>query len=192
MREQLRFFRTFVRHPFSVGAIAPSSRYLASRMVRDMGIESADTVVELGPGTGAFTAAILDCKRPDTEYLAIELDPGFAASLRERHPGIHVINGSAADLPEHLEQVGKSQTECILCGLPWASFPEELQRSIMNAVVDSLPPGGQFATFAYIHASWFPTARKFRRFLEAHFARVETTRVEWLNLPPAFVYRCTR
>jgi len=192
MKEQLGFLTTFVRHPFSVGAVAPSSRWLARRMVDDMGLDEADTIVELGPGTGAFTGAILERKGRQTEYVALELDTGFAAELGRRYPDIRIVNDSAERIAAHLESIDRKHADSIICGLPWASFPEDLQRRIMSSVVDALPAGGRFATFAYIHAAWFPTARKFRRFLEEHFTNVATTPVVWRNLPPAFVYRCTK
>jgi phosphatidylethanolamine/phosphatidyl-N-methylethanolamine N-methyltransferase len=190
MSEHLRFLATFIKHPFSVGAVAPSSRWLASRMLEDMELDRPQTVVELGPGTGAFTRVILDHMHPESVYLAMELNGKFAADLARKFPQINVVNDSAESLVSHLAKLGKRHADRIFCGLPWASFPPGLQRRIMTAVVSALRPGGRFATFAYVHAAWFPTARKFHHFLKSHFLQVSTTRVVWRNLPPAFIYRC--
>ena len=192
MREHLKFVASFVRHPLSVGAVAPSSRFLARRMVEDMGLEEAQTVVELGPGTGSFTQAIETRLRPDAFFLALELNPEFATLLASRTSRATVIQDSAEHIARHLEAHGRPQADAIFCGLPWASFPVSLQERIMSAVIDALRPGGRFATFAYIHACWFPTARKFNRWLRSRFPSVSTTRVVWRNLPPAFVYRCRK
>ena len=73
-----------------------------------------------------------------------------------------------------------------------ASLPMAVQEKVMAAVVESLRPGGTFATFAYLHALYLPNARRFRQRLESAFANVEVSPVVWMNLPPAFVYRCTR
>lgn len=190
MIEYLRFLGRFARHPLRTGAIAPSSRHLARLMVSDMGLEAAETVVELGPGTGSFTAEISASVADGATFLAVEVDPDFVRALDGRFPNMRLVHGSAENLPHHLEAVGRSQADAILCGLPWASFPTELQTRILSAVAASLRPGGRFATFAYVHAAWFPTARGFHRRLRDTFRSVSRTRVEWRNLPPAFVLRC--
>ncbi|MBN1441869.1 MAG: methyltransferase domain-containing protein, partial [Planctomycetes bacterium] len=158
MRDQTRFLLHFLRHPLTVGAVAPSSRWLARRMVEDMRLGAARTVVELGPGTGAFTEEIERRLPAGVNLLALELDPVFAAGLRHRFPRVDVINDSAENLVEHLRARGRAHADAIFCGLPWASFPPDLQGRIMSAVHEALRPSGRFATFAYLHASWFPTA----------------------------------
>lgn len=192
LSEHLKFLATFIKHPLSVGAVAPSSRFLVHRMLNGVDLHRAGTVVELGPGTGAFTRIILQHINPRSLYLALEVNPGFASELARRFPAIKIVNDSAEHLGEHLAALGRSQADEVFCGLPWASFPPELQQRIMASVVKFLRPGGTFATFAYVHAAWFPTARKFQKLLKAHFGSVKTTPVVWRNLPPAFVYRCRK
>ena len=190
--ESLSFLREFIRRPTHIGAIAPSSRWLARRLVPSATLRSADTVVELGPGTGAFTRAIQDTIVPSTTFFALEINQQFATNLRRRFPDLTVHHDSAEKLPKYLAQHGKSEVDCILSGLPWASLSMEVQEGSMTAVAESLRPGGTFATFAYVHAVYLPKARRFRRRLESLFTTVETSPVVWLNLPPAFVYRCTK
>lgn len=192
LSEHLKFLATFVKHPLSVGAVAPSSRFLAHRMLEGTDLRQAETVVELGPGTGAFTRVILKHINPSALYLAVEVNSGFAAELSSKFPTISVVNDSAEKLSEHLSARGRKLADEIFCGLPWASFPPHLQRRIMASVVNSLRPNGHFATFAYVHAAWFPTARKFHRLLKTHFSSVKTTPVVWRNVPPAFIYRCQK
>lgn len=192
MSESLSFLRQFIRRPTRVGAIAPSSRWLARRMVESGDLPSADTVVELGPGTGSFTQAILDTIAPSTTFFALEINEKFATSLSQRFADLTVFNDSAEKLPQYLADQGKTAVDCVLCGLPWASLPMEVQEGVMAAVVEALRPGGTFATFAYLHALCLPNARRFRRRLESVFSKVELSPVVWLNLPPAFVYRCTK
>ncbi len=193
MKAQLRFLGGFLRHPFTTGSVAPSSRALARMMVRDMGVDRARMVVELGPGTGAFTGTIEESLGPEATFLALELNPRFTALLRERgFTRAQIIQDSAENLREHLNRHGRSHADVILSGLPWASFGPDLQRRILSAVVDCLPSCGRFATFAYIHAAWFPSARKLQRYLREHFASVETSPLVWGNVPPAFVYHCRK
>jgi len=192
VNQYAKFLVTFVRHPVAVGAIAPSSRHLAELMVEDMDLHRADTVVEIGPGTGVFTRVIQDHIPPEAALIAVELNAEFAADLKQKLPRAHIVNGSAEHLREYLKQHGKTSTDAILCGLPWASFPRDLQSRLVSAIYDSLKPGGRFATFAYCHGAWLPQARRFQRMLKSTFANVETTRIVWRNIPPAWVYRCEK
>jgi len=192
LRDHLAFLAGFFRAPWRVGAIAPSSQALAAMMTEDMGLEDAQTVVELGPGTGVFTRAICERVSPEAVVVAVEIDPRMAALLRPRFPRVRIVNDSAERLDEHLAAAGRKEADAILSGLPWVSFPAELQSQLLGAVFGALRPGGRFATFAYSHAAWLPSGQRFRRLLNARFAAVETTSVVWPNLPPAFVYRCRR
>jgi phosphatidylethanolamine/phosphatidyl-N-methylethanolamine N-methyltransferase len=192
LRDHAAFLAGFLRAPWRVGAIAPSSQALADVMTDDMGLESARTVVELGPGTGVFTRAIGERVGGEALVMAVEIDPRMVALLTPRFPRVRVVNDSAERLDRLLAACGRKEADAILSGLPWASFPADLQSRLLAAVVAGLRPGGRFATFAYSHAAWLPAGRRFRALLSHSFAAVETTRVVWGNLPPAFVYRCRR
>jgi phosphatidylethanolamine/phosphatidyl-N-methylethanolamine N-methyltransferase len=192
VRDHIRILGEFVRQPVHTGTVAPSSPWLAERLVEDMGLAEAATVVELGPGTGPFTRLIAQRVRPDAVVLALELNPRLAADLVGRFARVEIVNDSAERLPDHLRAHGRSHADCILSGLPFAAFSQDLQRRLMDAIVDSLPSGGRFATFAYVHAAWLPPGQRFRRLLESRFARVTRSSLVWRNLPPAFVYRCEK
>ncbi len=192
LRDHLRFLSEFVRQPVRIGAVAPSSSWLAQCVVAEMGLEDARTVVELGPGTGPFTRIISERAHPEALVLALELNPRLAAELVRRFARVQIVNDSAERLPEHLTSRGCDHADCILSGLPFAGFSEDLQRRLLDAVVTALAPGGRFATFAYVHAAWLPPGRRFRRLLESRFSRVQRTSTVWRNLPPAFVYRCEK
>jgi phosphatidylethanolamine/phosphatidyl-N-methylethanolamine N-methyltransferase len=190
--EHVEFFQAFIREPASMGALSPSSRSLAKAMIQGFTLAAADTVIEMGPGTGAFTGLIRNKIGKRTTFIALELDPLHARSLRRRFPDITVYNDSAERMPDYLALHGKSKANYIVSGIPWANLPPGEQEKILDSVLTCLAPGGVFTTFAYVHARWFPKARGFRRSLEQHFTRVETSPVVWGNLPPAFVYRCSR
>jgi phosphatidylethanolamine/phosphatidyl-N-methylethanolamine N-methyltransferase len=174
--------REFLRHPVLTGAIAPSSPRLAETMTAGLGLERAVRVVELGPGTGVFTEAVLALLRPEARFTAYEINPRFASSLRERFPDVDVVTGSA----EHL---AVDHVDVVVSGLPWTAMTADRQRRILDAVTAALAPNGRFTTFAYAHAAWTPPARRFAASLRSRFAVVERTSVVWGNLPPAFVYR---
>ena len=192
VREYGRFICEYLLHPVHVGAIAPSSRGLALRMVRWIDWECVNTVVEYGPGTGAFTAQILQCKRPGTEFFAVELNSQFAATLARRFPDVTILQDSVANIEALCRQQGVSEVDAIVCGLPWAAFSDRDQTAYLDAMMRVLKPEGHFATFAYLHGMVLPAARRFRKKLLSYFGEIRVSPTVWLNLPPAFVYRCRR
>ena len=192
MKESLLFLFNFIRSPRSIGAVFPSSRKLAAVMVKGAGVDTAKTVVELGPGTGVFTEAIVERLGPDGTYLGIELREKFAAIVREKFPGLRVVNDSAENIVENLRSLDREEADVIISGLPWVSFDPDLQNRIMKSVADALPPGGKFSTFAYLLATRLPKARRFRTMLDENFSEVSESKTVWRNMPPAFVYHCTK
>lgn len=185
-------FKQFVKSPRTVGAVLPSSSFLCKTIVSDIGIESADSVVELGPGTGAATPHILNSITPEAKFFAVELDQEMLSVFTRRFPEVKVYNESASSLPQLLQQEGLTQVDAVISGLPWASFPCKLQEDILDAVIESMSPGGVFTTFAYIQGMLLPAAKKFKKRLHKYFSSVEKSRIVWRNVPPAFVYRCRK
>ena len=192
MEERVRFLGAFLRRPASVGALGPSSRSLALEMISGCALSSSDTVVEFGPGTGAITGPIVEHLGKKTTFFAMELDPVLAKGLRKRFPQITVYNDSAEKIQEYLSRHQKHHADYIFSGLPWASLPLKIQENILEAILESLAPGGVFVTFGYLHARWMPNALRFRKRLERRFRKVEMSEPVWANFPPAFVYRCKR
>ena len=189
-RRLLTFLWQFARRPVTTGAIAPSSHGLAHRMADDMGVDTADVVFEFGAGTGAFTIEILERMKPGAAFVAVEVNPKMTRHLRRRFPDLTIMEESAENVSTFRERHGIGPIDCILCGLPWAGFPHDLQERLMDSVLGNLKPGSGFATFAYLHALWFPAARRLERTLNERFHVVRKTRPVWWNLPPALVYQC--
>jgi phospholipid N-methyltransferase len=192
LKERTRFLSEFLRKPGSVGAIAPSSPGLAGKMVDWIDWSNVRTVIEYGPGTGAFTERIRQCLPPHGRFLAIEINPQFAAALEERFPDVRIHRDSVANVESVCRRDGIEKVDAIICGLPWAVFGEKEQAEILGGMMAVLKPGGQFATFAYLQGLLLPAARRFRANLQRHFSQIERSPTAWLNLPPAFVYRCRR
>src|SRR5262245_9226593 len=191
LRDYLDFFRGFASRPRATGAIAPSSRDLARMMVRPFDLKAAALVVEVGPGTGALTGTILEGLADPTRYLGLELNPDFVVKLREKFPKAAFHNDSAEHIARYVAERGTA-ADYVVCGLPWAIFPDDLQQRILGGIVEALRPEGVFSTFAYVHALRLGPARRFRRLLEARFQRLEVSPIVWKNIPPAVAYYCTR
>jgi phospholipid N-methyltransferase len=186
------FFGAFLKRPAEVGAIAPSSRSLARRMVAGMDLAGARYVVEYGPGTGAFTREILERIGPDTAFFAVEKNPDFVAVLHRRFPGLDVVEASAEALPELLAERGFDRADYIVSGLPYTVLPWALVERIIAVSYECLRPGGLFNTVQYYNSYvLMPAARKFQRLLHATFDQIGHYRTLW-NLPPAFVYSCRK
>lgn len=192
MGSKLNFLREFISQPDSIGAVTPSGKALASRMLDGISLEKSSVIVELGPGTGAFTAEVLKRISSDSRFLAIEKNPTFVRDLVEHFNEVEIIEGNASELVSILHEKGIEQVDTVVSGLPWASFPDQLQEEILSEVSRSLSSGGRFVTFAYGGIHLFPKARAFRQRLDKLFQDVVRTRVAWRNLPPAFAYHCRR
>ncbi len=183
---------TFVkelRHNWkTIGAVAPSSTALAERMMEAAGVWRSKRILELGPGTGAFTAAIADTMPHDSDYVGIELIETFVQQLRPRFPKMRFECAGAQEFDFNQVLSPGDKFDTIVSGLPWTAFPRCLQESILKNVLPHLAPGGCFATFAYWGFHKLPGGRQFRALLHEMTHGVETSRVVWGNVPPAFVY----
>ncbi|MBE1576193.1 class I SAM-dependent methyltransferase [Amycolatopsis roodepoortensis] len=177
--------REFLRHPMLTGAVAASSSKLAEAMTTGLGLENARLVVELGPGTGVFTAAVLRRLPPGARLVAVEINPRLAGDLRERYPEVEIVQGSAENLDDYVREAA----DVVVSGLPWTVMTADRQERILDRVTEILVPNGRFTTFAYAHAAWTPPGRRFAAALRDRFAVTGRTPVVWPNLPPAFVHR---
>jgi phosphatidylethanolamine/phosphatidyl-N-methylethanolamine N-methyltransferase len=187
-----KFFIEFVRAPNVTGAVAPSSRFLAKTVVDWIDWSATDCLLEWGPGTGAFTEAILARRPASCHYMAIEVNPEMCRLLRIRFPGIQVFQESVVKVGEVCRQECVEAVDCVVSGLPWAAFAESQQDELLEAMMGVLKRGGQFTTFAYVHGLAIPPGRAFRRKLHYYFSSVTLSPVVWANMPPAIVYRCRR
>ncbi|MFB6263456.1 MAG: class I SAM-dependent methyltransferase [Bradymonadaceae bacterium] len=193
IRDHADFLREVLRSPSRIGAVAPSSERLAEVITDDIGLESASMVLELGAGTGVFTSEIERRSPQAADLLAVEANPRMAQRLRRRLDRVEILQIDVARLREVLSRrdIAERSADCIVSGLPWASFDGATQSELLAALITELHPDGTFATFTYVHSPWLPAGREFADRLREEFDRVETSPVVWRNLPPAFVYRCS-
>jgi len=186
------FLHQFARSPRTVGALLPSSPALAQVMLAPIDFATARTVVEFGPGTGAFTRAIAQRLPPQCRYLGIELNAAFCRSLAAEFPRLAFVHASVADLTHILASHGIAEIDAIVSGLPWATLPLSLQHTVFSAIDHALAPGGVFVTFGYMQSLVLPGAWALRRRLHRGFGHVSRSPIVWTNVPPAFVYVCRK
>lgn len=177
----LAFFQGFLREPQQVGSVIPSSRFLERRLVNISAVGQARTVVELGPGTGGTTHALLRALAPDATLLAIEIDPHFSALLRAEigDPRLRVEQASAEDIALLLARHGLPAPEVVISGIPFSTMPDAVGRRILRAVWESLAPGGRFVAYQF---------RDRVAVLGRDILGRPEVDVELLNVPPMRVY----
>jgi len=145
----LAFFVRFLNAPKQIGSVIPSSGYLERRVVKLAAIPHARTVVELGPGTGGTTQAILDALPQEGKLLAIEIDPRLADIVRTdiADPRLITHQGSAEHLPTTLAEHGLPAPDVVISGIPFSTMPQDVGERIVQAVRRSLAPGGRFVAY---------------------------------------------
>jgi phospholipid N-methyltransferase len=179
--DRLAFFRGFLKRPKEVASIIPSSRFLERRVMRATRADRAELVVELGPGTGGTTRALLGAMRPDAKLLAIEINPHFVEVLERWHdPRLIVSEGSATDIQAILEKQGLGAPDVVVSGIPFSTMERPIGRDILRAVYDVLEPGGAFVAYQVRDRVHTLGREVFGR------ARVQR---ELLNVPPMRIYR---
>ena len=178
--ESLLFFKRWLANPMKVGAVIPSSANLARLIAKQVKLEPDQCVVELGPGTGPVTKALLASGIPVERLFLVEIDGDMAAYLRREFPNVNVIHGDATKLKDLLppQWVGKVAT--VISGIPMLPLPIELQRGLIDAAFEVMAPGGEILQYTYSLASPIkekPLGLKGRR-----------KGISMLNVPPAWVW----
>jgi phosphatidylethanolamine/phosphatidyl-N-methylethanolamine N-methyltransferase len=174
------FFRLWLKDPFKIGAIAPSSPDLARAMASLVPDSQHYPIVELGGGTGAITQALLDRGIPPQKLIVVERDPTLHDLLQTRFPSVNVVQGDAAHLGALLHPHGVSKVSAIVSGLPLLVFRKSVQQEIIAASFAVMERGAPFIQFTY--GPFSPLPRK-------ELGLVGRVRKRILNnLPPASIW----
>ena len=181
MNDSLRFLTRLITNPRETGAVAPSSAALGRAMAAPIDPERKGPILELGPGTGVVTRAILARGVLPERLTALEYNTAFAAMVAGRYPGVRVIVGDAFDLETHLDGP-KTGFAAVLSSMPLVNFPPELREKLIADVFTRLQPGAPFVQFSY---------RFGPPITPPPGVTLARAAVVWLNLPPArvWVYR---
>lgn len=183
LADEARFFRSWLENPAIAGAVSPSGRALARVMARYVDPRKAGPVVELGPGTGSITEALLERGVEPKRLFLVEFDRSFCKLLRRRFPGVHIIHGDAYELAQALRARLRKPASAIVSSLPLLLKPEERRLALLDGAFRCLEPDGCFIQFTY---SPLPPIN--REKVAALSLRTEASLPVWLNLPPARVW----
>ncbi|CAG9296517.1 class I SAM-dependent methyltransferase [Celerinatantimonas diazotrophica] len=184
IHSKILFARQFLSTPRTVGAIAPSSRFLARKMVEQIDFNSARCIVEIGPGTGVFTDLLIKRRSDHCEIILIETNEVFVQQLNERYghlDNVRIIHDSGEKINLYKMKYGIEHIDYIVSGIPFSSLPAQVSTNILSTVNKALSPNGRFILFQYslmkvkTITTWFDIT-----FIER----------SWANLPPAYVFTC--
>jgi phosphatidylethanolamine/phosphatidyl-N-methylethanolamine N-methyltransferase len=181
--DEVRFLRSWLERPLSIGAVAPSSKVLARAMAGYVDPDSDGPVVELGPGTGPVTAALVAAGVAPSRLVLVEFDPAFCRILRARYPGATVVEGDAYSLRRLLETLLIQPAAAVVSSLPLVTKPIKQRLRLIGDAIDLMVPGAPFVQFTYSVAA--PLPKRLGGFA------VEASERIWMNIPPArvWVYR---
>jgi phosphatidylethanolamine/phosphatidyl-N-methylethanolamine N-methyltransferase len=181
--DEVRFLRSWIEKPLHMGAVMPSGRLLARTMAQYVEVDSDGPVVELGPGTGAITSALLERGIDQKRLVLVEYNPGFCALLRDRYPQAKVVQGDAYRLRDALWNVLGARASAVVSGLPLVTKPMFTRLRLIRDAFVALAPGAPFVQFTYSVVPPIPKS--------LHGVSTEASERIWMNLPPArvWVYR---
>jgi phospholipid N-methyltransferase len=177
--------KAFFQQGRKIASFAPSSRYMARKIIDGIDWDKAKCIVELGAGTGPITAEIVKRVKPHTKLLVIELDPTLCGRLKSRFhdvPNVDVVQGDATQFDKLLLERGLPQVDHVLSGLPLPSFPEHLRNTVLETSARTLAPNGTFRQLTVMPLIYY-------RLYARYFHDVQFRFVP-LNLPPGGVYVC--
>jgi phosphatidylethanolamine/phosphatidyl-N-methylethanolamine N-methyltransferase len=184
--DEVRFIRTWLEKPLSLGAVTPSSKMLARTMARYVDRKVTGPVVELGPGTGPVTEALVEQGIEQDRLVLVEFDPTFCELLRSRYPRATVVQGDAYGLRRTLGSLLLQPAAAVVSGLPLMTKPLRTRLRLLRDALEFLRPGAPFVQFTYAVTPPIPES--------LHGVRTEASERIWMNLPPArvWVYRRDR
>lgn len=181
--DEVRFIRSWIEKPLHMGAVMPSGRILARTMAQYVDERFSGPVIELGPGTGAITEALIDHGIAEHRLVLVEYNPGFCALLRERYPQAQVVQGDAYTLRSSLQGIMAGPAAAVVSGLPLVTKPMITRLRLIRDAFAALAPGAPFIQFTYSVVPPIPKS--------LHGVHTQASERIWMNLPPArvWVYR---
>jgi phosphatidylethanolamine/phosphatidyl-N-methylethanolamine N-methyltransferase len=181
--DEVRFIRSWLEKPLAIGAVTPSGKVLARTMARYVEPAVSGPVIELGPGTGPVTEALVEQGVEPQRLVLVEFNPAFCQLLRARYPAATVVQGDAYSLRRVLTSLARQPAAAVVSGLPLVTKPLRTRLRLLRDAFAMMRPGAPFVQFTYAVVSPIPTA--------LFGIRAEASERIWMNLPPArvWVYR---
>lgn len=186
MSDKRSFLRQFWKEKKMIGAMSPSSKFLAKKMLEPINFEKDKVLVELGPGTGVFTRELIDKMAPDAQLFVFELNDYFVQLLQkefQKDSRVHIIHDSAELIDKYLAQYNCTKPDVILSSLPLANFPDELRNKLLRSIQENMSERSKFIQFQY--------SLVYKNAIQQLFKEVKISFTP-MNFPPAFVFSCKK
>jgi len=185
LSKKFNFFKEAIKNYKTSGTVAPSSKYLASKMLREINFLDAKIIIELGPGNGAITHSILNKIQPNTILICFEINDAFYKELKKiKHPQLIVLRASAENMVKEIKKLGYHEANYIISSLPLTIIPKEVSHSILLESYKLLNDKGLFIQYQYSLTYYKKLKEIFGKDIKLSF--------EPLNFPPAFIYNCIK
>jgi phosphatidylethanolamine/phosphatidyl-N-methylethanolamine N-methyltransferase len=178
--DEVRFFRSWIEKPLAIGAVTPSGKALARTMAAYVDPDADGPVIELGPGTGPVTEALVARGVDPSRLVLVEFDPTFCRLLRKRYPTATVVQGDAYSLRKLLDKALCAPAAAVVSGLPLFTKPLRMRLRLLRESFALMAPGAPFVQFTY--ATYSPIPRRLDR------VRSQASERIWTNIPPARVW----
>lgn len=182
--DEARFIRSWIERPLQTGAVMPSGRFLARAMAAPVDPAGTGPVIELGPGTGPVTDALIARGIAPERLVLVEFNPDFCALLKQKYPAATVVQGDAYGLARTLEGRLDKPAAAIVSSLPLLTRPLPVRLNLFSMALELMEPNAPFVQFTYGVAPPIPT--------QAAGATAQGSQRIWLNLPPARVWTYRR
>jgi phosphatidylethanolamine/phosphatidyl-N-methylethanolamine N-methyltransferase len=181
--DEVRFIRSWIEKPLAIGAVTPSSRALARTMAAYVDPAVKGPIIELGPGTGPVTQALVAQGIDPARLLLVEFNPTFCKLLQARYPAAKVVQGDAYGLRRTLGNLLTEPAAAVVSGLPLFTKPLRTRLRLVHEAFSMMLPGAPFVQFTYATIPPIPKA--------LDRVRAEASERIWMNIPPArvWVYR---
>src|SRR4051812_45293956 len=180
--DEVRFIGSWIKKPLAVGAVTPSSKPLARAMAQYVDADGEGPVIELGPGTGPITEALIEHGVKPSRLVLVEFNPTFCQLLRERFPEATVVQADAYRLREALSHYTRHGVSAVVSGLPLMTKPLRMRMRLLRDALAFLGAQAPFVQFTYAVVPPIPRLAG---------VKVEASERIWRNMPPArvWVYR---
>lgn len=183
LEDEVQFIRSWIEKPLRTGAVMPSSRSLARTMARYVDPHTSGPVIELGPGTGPVTEALVEQGIDPARLVLVEFNPDFCRLLRTRYPQSTVVQGDAYRLRRLLQNIIREPAAAVVSSLPLVTKPVRTRLRLISDALGLMAPSAPFVQFTYAMLPPIPR--------ELSGLQSEASELIWMNLPPArvWVYR---
>lgn len=177
------FLRTAWKDMAQTGSVWESSRYLVQKLLRPIDWHSTTNIIELGTGTGVITKQILKHIHPDTSMTAYEINPEFYHQTlnRIRHDKRCLLLMESAEYLSRRHAPGS--VDVVVSSLPLSIIPDAIRADILLEIHTVLREGGHFIQYQYAPTRFLMINKLFRK-VKVNYS--------FLNIPPAFIYICSK